>query len=80
MGIASSAYEDCLDVMGQEITAIMIACSLQRSGHINLAGGYLRALTEKERGGEFSVGPMLMAKLKTNGETVRMVGQIGFYQ
>lgn len=72
LGISPSAYEDCLDVMGQETTAIVIACILQRSGHINSAGGYLRALTEKGREGEFSVGPMLMAALKTNGEQARM--------
>src|SRR5690606_5282656 len=68
LGISPSAYEDVLDIMGQETTAIVIACILQRSGHINSAGGYLRALTEKGREGEFSVGPMLMAALKTNGE------------
>ena len=38
LGVSPSAYEDCLDVMGQETTAIVIACILQRSGHINLAG------------------------------------------
>jgi replication initiation protein RepC len=74
LGISPSAYGDALDIMGQETTAIVIACILQRSGHINSAGGYLRALTEKARGGEFSVGPMLMAALKTNGETARLVG------
>ncbi len=35
-----------------------------------LEGGYLRSLTEKARGGEFSVGTMLMAGLKTNGVMV----------
>ncbi|TAN15257.1 MAG: replication initiation protein RepC, partial [Rhizobiaceae bacterium] len=38
-----------------------------RANHINSAGGYLRALTEKARAGQFSVGPMLMAALKANG-------------
>lgn len=52
-----------------ETTAIVTACILERSGHINSAGGYLRALTEKARGGEFFVGPMLMTTLKTNWET-----------
>lgn len=37
-------------------------------------GGYLRALTEKGREGEFSVGPMLMAALKTTVEPAKMVG------
>lgn len=67
LGISPSAYEDALDVLGQENTAVVIACILQRSNHINSAGGYLRSLTEKARGGEFSVGSMLMAGLKTNG-------------
>lgn len=53
--------------MGQEIAAMVIACILQRAQHINSAGGYLRALTDKARVGTFSVGPMLMAALKANG-------------
>ncbi len=76
LGVSPSAYADALDVLGQENTAIVIACILQRAQHINSAGGYLRALTEKARAGEFSVGPMLMASLKTNGvsTTSRMAG------
>ncbi|WP_395517437.1 plasmid replication protein RepC [Pseudorhizobium flavum] len=74
LGISPSAYADALDVMGQETTAIVIACILQRSNHINSAGGYLRALTDKAKRGDFSVGPMLMAALKMNGEPARMVG------
>ncbi len=75
LGVSPSAYADALDVLGQENTAIVIACILQRANHINSAGGYLRALTEKGRGGEFSVGPMLMASLKTNGaSTGRLAG------
>jgi replication initiation protein RepC len=67
LGISPSAYEDALDVFGQENTAIVIACILQRAQNINSAGGYLRALTDKARAGEFTVGPMLMAALKANG-------------
>lgn len=74
LGISPSAYEDALDALGQENTAVVIACILQRAQHINSAGGYLRVLTEKARAGEFSVGPMLMAALKTNGATTRMAG------
>jgi hypothetical protein len=51
LGISPSAYEDALDVFGQENTAVIIACILQRAQHINSAGGYLRALTEKTRAG-----------------------------
>lgn len=67
LGISPSAYEDALDVLGQENAAVVIACILQRTKHINSAGGYLRSLTEKARAGEFSVGSMLVAGLKTNG-------------
>ncbi|MER9312249.1 replication initiation protein RepC [Mesorhizobium australicum] len=74
LGVSPSAYEEACHVMGQEVAAIVIACILQRAQHINSAGGYLRALTEKAREGEFSVGPMLMAALKVNGATVRMAG------
>ncbi|MRX36926.1 plasmid replication protein RepC [Aminobacter sp. MDW-2] len=66
LGISPSAYGDALEVLGQENTAIVIACILQRAQHINSAGGYLRVLTEKARAGQFSVGPMLMAALKAN--------------
>lgn len=73
LGISPSAYEDALDVFGQENTAIVIACILQRAQNINSAGGYLRTLTEKARAGEFSVGPMLMAALKANGVQPQLV-------
>ncbi|MHC1550225.1 plasmid replication protein RepC [Phyllobacterium sp. K27] len=73
LGISPSAYEDALDVLGQENTAIVIACMLQRAETINSAGGYLRALTEKARAGEFSVGPMLMAALRSTGTHLQMV-------
>jgi replication initiation protein RepC len=66
LGVSPSAYEDACHVMGQETAAIVVACILQRAQHINSAGGYLRALTDKARAGQFSVGPMLMAALKAN--------------
>lgn len=66
LGVSPSAYEDACHVMGQETAAIVVACILQRAQHIISAGGYLRALTEKATAGQFSVGPMLMAALKTN--------------
>ncbi|KUM26710.1 replication initiation protein RepC [Mesorhizobium loti] len=66
LGVSPSAYEEACHVMGQETAPIVVACILQRAQHINSAGGYLRALTEKARAGEFSVGPMLMAALKAN--------------
>lgn len=66
LGVSPSAYEEACHVMGQETAPIVVACILQRAQHINSAGGYLRALTEKARAGQFSVGPMLMAALKAN--------------
>jgi replication initiation protein RepC len=66
LGVSPSAYEDACHVMGPETAAIVVACILQRAQHINSAGGYLRALTDKARAGQFSVGPMLMAALKAN--------------
>lgn len=74
LGVSPSAYEDACHVMGQEIAAVVIACILHRAQHIDSAGGYLRALTEKARAGQFSVGPMLMAALRANGATARMTG------
>lgn len=75
LGISPSAYEEALDVLGEENTAIVIACMLQRAETINSAGGYLRALTEKARAGEFSVGPMLMAALRSTGAHLQMVSK-----
>jgi replication initiation protein RepC len=74
LGVSPSAYEDACHTMGAETAAVVVACILQRAQHIHSAGGYLRALTEKAMVGEFSVGPMLMAALKANGTTSRMVG------
>jgi replication initiation protein RepC len=37
---------------------------LQRAEAIKSPGGYLRALTEKARAGQFSLGPVLMALLR----------------
>lgn len=66
LGISPSAYSHALNCFGQETTAIIISCILQRSNHIHSAGGYLQALTEKARTIGFSVGPMLMAALNKN--------------
>ena len=71
LGISPSAYADALEQLGQENAAVVIACILQRAQHINSAGGYLRTLTKKDRDGQFSVGPMLMALLKTEGGSAR---------
>lgn len=60
--------------MGPENAATVIACILERGGHINSAGGYLRDLTRRAERGEFSIGPMLMALMRANGPLARRTG------
>jgi len=67
LGVSPSAYEEAAAVLGPENAATVIACILERGGHINSAGGYLRDLTRKAGRGEFAIGPMLMALLRANG-------------
>lgn len=73
LGVSPSAYQEACEIMGPENAATAIACILERSGHINSAGGYLRSLTAKTRQGEFSLGPALMALLKANGQPASMM-------
>lgn len=67
LGVSPSAYQEACETMGPENAAVTIACILERAGHINSAGGYLRDLTLKTQRGEFSLGPVLMALLRTHG-------------
>ncbi len=71
LGVSPSAYEEACEALGQAGAAIAIACILERSNHINSAGGYLRDLTAKARRGEFSLGPMLFALLRAAGNPTR---------
>ncbi|NWJ25615.1 plasmid replication protein RepC [Rhizobium sp. RM] len=71
LGVSPSAYQDACESMGAENAAVAIACILERAGHINSAGGYLRDLTRRAERGEFSLGPMVMALLRANGEANR---------
>jgi replication initiation protein RepC len=66
LGVSASAYQDACEAMGAENAAVAMAAILERAGHINSAGGYLRDLTSRTRRGEFSLGPMIMARLKVN--------------
>jgi len=66
LGVSPSAYQDACEVMGPENAAVAIACVLERSGHITSPGGYLRDLTRRTGRGEFSLGPMLMALLRSH--------------
>ncbi|KRB49166.1 replication initiation protein RepC [Rhizobium sp. Root708] len=74
LGISPSAYEEASVVMGPENAAAVVGCILERGGHINSAGGYLRDLTARARRGEFSLGPMLMALLRADGAEGRRAG------
>jgi replication initiation protein RepC len=74
LGVSPSAYQEACEVMGPESAATAIACILERGGHINSAGGYLRNLTRKAARGEFSLGPMLMALLRAQGGAVGKTG------
>jgi len=61
LGVSPSAYQEACEVMGPENAAATMACILERGGHINSAGGYLRNLTTRSRRGEFSLGRMVLA-------------------
>jgi replication initiation protein RepC len=74
LGVSPSAYEEAANVMGPENAATVMACILERGGHINSAGGYLRGLTRRSEKGEFAIGPMLMALLRANASAGRKFG------
>ncbi|MBY5315454.1 plasmid replication protein RepC [Rhizobium leguminosarum] len=74
LGVSPSAYQEACEVMGPENAATAIACILERAGHINSPGGYLRDLTRKAARGEFSLGPALMALLRVDGDSNRRTG------
>jgi replication initiation protein RepC len=71
LGVSPSAYQEACDIMGPENAAVAMACVLERSGHITTPGGYLRNLTRRSEKGEFSLGPMLMALLRTHESGVK---------
>jgi replication initiation protein RepC len=74
LGVSPTAYQDACDIMGPENAATAIACILARANFISSAGGYLRDLTRRAERGEFSLGPMIMALLKTNACGERQAG------
>lgn len=65
LGISPSAWEDARAVLGDEDAAVVVAAILQRGEAIKSPGGYLRSLTEKAKAGQFSLGPVLMALIRT---------------
>jgi replication initiation protein RepC len=74
LGVSSTAYQEACEVMGQHNAATIMACLLERAGHINSAGGYLRDLTRRAERGEFAIGPMLMALARSNGPSAKKTG------
>jgi replication initiation protein RepC len=72
LGISASAYQDACEVLGPENAATVVACILERAGHINSAGGYLRDLTRRGERGEFALGPMIMALARANAAPRRV--------
>jgi replication initiation protein RepC len=74
LGISPSAYQNACEVMGPENAAAAVACILERAGHINSPGGYLRDLTRKAERREFSIGPALMALVRAHGQSDRAAG------
>ncbi|RVE87047.1 plasmid replication protein RepC [Sinorhizobium meliloti] len=74
LGVSPSAYQDACEVMGQANAAVAVACILERAGHIQNPGGYLRDLTRKAARGEFSLGPMLMALMRAHESAGRKAG------
>ena len=71
LGISPDAWRDAVETMGQADASIVVAAILQKGGEVRFPGGYLRALTEKKREGQFSVGPILMALIGTKLKAMR---------
>ncbi|WP_035679460.1 plasmid replication protein RepC [Bradyrhizobium liaoningense] len=64
LGISPSAWCEAREVLGDQQAAITLAAIYQKADQINSAGGYLRSLTDRAKGGKFSVWPMIMALLR----------------
>lgn len=67
LGVSPDARQQACETMGAVDAAICVAAILQRAEQIKSPGGYLRSLTDKARGGQFSVGPVLMSLLRAVG-------------
>ncbi len=74
LGVSPDAYQQACEILGPENAATVIACILERAGHINSAGGYLRDLTRRAEKGEFAIGPMIMSLARANGNSLRRAG------
>ncbi|WP_273772537.1 plasmid replication protein RepC [Brucella intermedia] len=70
LGISHSAYQEAIRFMGPETASTAIAWILQKLASINSPGGYLRSLTQKARGGTFSISQLLFSGMKATGNLV----------
>jgi len=70
LGISQSAYQEAIRFMGPETASTAIAWILQKLSSINSPGGYLRSLTQKARGGTFSIRQLLFSGMKASGSLV----------
>lgn len=67
LGISHSAYQEAIAFMGIETASTAIAWILQKLTSINSPGGYLRSLTQKARGGSFSISQLLFSGMRAHG-------------
>ncbi|WP_235813561.1 plasmid replication protein RepC [Brucella anthropi] len=67
LGISHSAYQEAIASMGAKTASTAIAWILQKLATIHSPGGYLRSLTQKARGGRFSISQLLCSGMKANG-------------
>ena len=74
LGVSPSAFQEACSILGPENAATVVACILEKGGHVSSAGGYLRDLTRRAERGEFAIGPMLMALVRLNGPMARRTG------
>lgn len=70
LGISPDAWREACRVMGDDAASVTVAAILQRAEHIKSPGGYLRALVERKRRGEFSLGPVLQALMRAQLQTL----------
>ncbi|MCH4538652.1 plasmid replication protein RepC [Ochrobactrum sp. A-1] len=70
LGISHSAFREAVHFMGAEAASTVVAWILQKLASINSPGGYLRTLTQKARGGTFSISQLLFSGMKAVGNLV----------
>ena len=69
MGIQGSVWKSAKDSMGQEASACVMACMLQRAADIRNPTGYLKKLTAQFREGVFELRPMVVTLLNAGAKS-----------